>query len=313
MRENTYFLQMFSDYEPPEPLQSALSQAAIVAADIDPAARSVSVTLENERYIPLRILDQASKDLCQIYALSAVNISPRHASSELCNVELEELMQLFVRENSMARGVLAGAKWSWEGQTLSVQLAANGKDTLTDCLPKVRRNLEERFGTNVQIQITAGESLEGIALFDAMQKLRENMILDLPAVEAQKKKESPQPQNTETIFGKPFKGDPVSMGQVNLDMGSVIVEGRVFAVDHKELKKRNAWVISVDITDHTGSVRIKRFLENNEAKPILDNVNIGAVVKVQGKLVIPSCLVPCQSGRILRREPSGWSCTCIPL
>ena len=30
------------------------------------------------------------------------------------------------------------------------------------------------------------------------------------------------------------------MKELNLDMGSVIVEGRVFAVDHKELKKRNA-------------------------------------------------------------------------
>jgi len=286
MRENTYFLQMFSDYEPPEPLQSVLSQAAISAADIDPSARRVSIVLDNEHYIPLRVLEQVSKDLCQAYALSAVDISPRHSSSELSKVEPEELMQLFVRENSMARGVLAGAKWSWDENTLSVQLVANGKDTLTECLPKVRRNLEERFGTEVHIQILAGETLEGAALFDAMQKLRANMILDLPAVEAQKKKEAPQPQSSDTIFGKPFKGEPVSMGQINLDMGSVIVEGRVFAVDHKELKKRNAWVISVDITDHTGSVRLKRFLENNEAKPILENVTVGAVVKVQGKLVI---------------------------
>ena len=50
------------------------------------------------------------------------------------------------------------------------------------------------------------------------------------------------------------------MSQVCLDMGSVIVEGKVFAVDHKELKKRNAWVISFDMTDNTGSVRVKRFL-----------------------------------------------------
>ena len=53
---------------------------------------------------------------------------------------------------------------------------------------------------------------------------------------------------------------------------------------HKELKKRNAWVISFDMTDNYGSVRINRFMEANEAKPILDNVKVGSVLKVQGRL-----------------------------
>ena len=75
------------------------------------------------------------------------------------------------------------------------------------------------------------------------------------------------------------------MKDLNLDMGSVIVEGKVFAVDHKELKKRNAWVISFDMTDNYGSVRINRFLEAGEAKPILDNVKMGSVLKIQGKLM----------------------------
>ena len=74
------------------------------------------------------------------------------------------------------------------------------------------------------------------------------------------------------------------MKELNLNMSSVIVEGKVFAVDHKELKKRNAWVISFDMTDNYGSVRINRFMEANEAKPILENVKVGSVLKVQGRL-----------------------------
>ena len=61
---------------------------------------------------------------------------------------------------------------------------------------------------------------------------------------------------------------------MSLDMGIIIVEGRVFAVEHKELKKRNAWVVKFDMTDNTGAVRINRFMEANEAKPILDNVKV---------------------------------------
>ena len=76
------------------------------------------------------------------------------------------------------------------------------------------------------------------------------------------------------------------MQELNLDMGSVIVEGKVFAVEHKELKKRNAWVINFDMTDNFGSVRVNRFMENGEAKPILENVKEGCVLRVQGRLQI---------------------------
>ena len=40
------------------------------------------------------------------------------------------------------------------------------------------------------------------------------------------------------IYGKPIKRAPVPIGELELDMGMVVVEGDVFAVDHRELKKR---------------------------------------------------------------------------
>ena len=49
------------------------------------------------------------------------------------------------------------------------------------------------------------------------------------------------------------------MSTLELDMGTVIVKGDVFAVDHRELKKRGAWVTAFDITDYTGSIRVNKF------------------------------------------------------
>ena len=48
------------------------------------------------------------------------------------------------------------------------------------------------------------------------------------------------------------------------------VEGDVFAVEHRELKKRGAWVICFDMTDYTSSVRVNQFMEASKAKPIID-------------------------------------------
>ena len=287
MMENPIlFFHMFPDYEPPEALRAALSQAAIAAADLDPENRRVHVAVHSERYIPKRLLDQASKDISGLYGLRSLSLTVTCPETELQKIEPEELMQLFVSRNSMARGSLAGAAWEWNGADLTVKLAANGKETLLEHIPAVEQELRERFAAPVRITVEAGKNLEGKELFDAMASMRDSMMDHLPAAAAQQpKKEDKAAAPSDTFYGKPFKGTPVPMKDLSLDMGTVIVEGKVFAVDHKELKKRNAYVVKFDMTDSTNSVRISRFMEAGEAKPILDNVQIGSVLRVQGKLI----------------------------
>lgn len=263
-----------------------LSQAAIAAADISAEERSVHVVLHSESYIPQRLLDQAAKEISGLYGLRRMNLTATHPASELQKIEPEELRDLFVIHDSMARGSLAGAKWEWSGESLTIRLAANGKAALMEHVPAVQQNLRERFAAPVTIAIETGNELEGKALIDAMQTLREETIRKMPAVSAaqEKREEKPQTQS-EAFYGKPFRGNAVPMKDLTMDMGTVIVEGRVFNVEHKELKKRNAYVVKFDMTDNTNSVRISRFMEANEAKPILENVAVGAVLRVQGRLI----------------------------
>ena len=263
-----------------------LSQAAIAAADISAEERSVHVVLHSESYIPQRLLDQTAKEISGLYGLRRMNLTATHPASELQKIEPEELRDLFVMHDSMARGSLAGAKWEWSGESLTIRLAANGKATLMEHVPAVQQNLRERFAAPVTIAIETGNELEGKALLDAMQTLREETIRKMPAAMAcpEKREEKAQVQS-EAFYGKPFRGNAVSMKDLTMDMGTVIVEGRVFNVEHKELKKRNAYVVKFDMTDNTNSVRISRFMEANEAKPILENVAVGAVLRVQGRLI----------------------------
>ena len=286
MNQQVYLTNMFPDYVPPEELQEALSQAAIVAADIDPENRLVQTALHSETYIPMRLLNRVEKDICSLYGLHKLILTVTHPETELHKIELEELMQLFVSRNSMSRGTLAGAQWIWDGYDLTIKLVANGKDTLQEHIPVIQNHLRERFACPVTITVEAGKSLEGKALFEAMESMREELLQKLPAVSQQQtKKEDKAAPQSDTFYGKPFKGVAVPMKDVSIDMGTVIIEGRVFNIDHKELKKRNAWVVKFDVTDNTNSVRISKFMEATEAKPILDNVKIGAVLKIQGKLM----------------------------
>ncbi len=286
MDDTVYLLNMFPDYVPPEELQRALSQAAIVAADIDPETRGVFVAVHSDTYIPQRFFDTAGSDISKLYGLKKLEIAATFPESQLHCMEPEELMWLFVGRDSMTRGTLAGAKWIWEGTELHIQLRANGKKALEELVPQVQTVLRERFACPVTILVHAGEDLSGQALFDAMESMRGSMLESLPTVAPhQEQKEKPQTAAGDTFYGKPFKGTPVPMRDLNMDMGTIIVEGRVFAVDHKELKKRNAWVVKFDITDNTNSIRVTKFMEAGEAKPILDNVNVGSVLRIQGKLI----------------------------
>ena len=286
MDQQVFFFQMFPDYQPPEELHAALSQAVIVAADIDPEERSVEVAVHAERYMPLRLLERAGKEIASLYGLRRLTVKATHPADQLHAIEPEELMQLFVSRDSMARGSLAGAKWEWSGNDLTVRLVANGKNGLMEHVPAIQTQLRERFAVPVTITIEAGQLLEGKELFAAMDSMRSSLLKNMPAggASAPKKEEKAAPPS-DALYGKPFKGNAVPMKDLSLDMGTVIVEGRVFNVDHKELKKRNAWVVKFDMTDNTNSIRISRFMEATEAKPFLDNVKVGAVLRIQGKLM----------------------------
>ena len=285
MNQQVYLSHMFPDHEPPEELKTALSQAAIVAADIDPEERRVSVVLHSETYIPQRLLDQAARDLGVSYGLRKLELTATHPEMELHKMESDELMNLFVSRNSMTRGSLAGAKWEWKDTALMVKLRGNGKKELEELVPQVQNQLRERFAAPVTITIEAGQTLEGKALFEAMESMRGSIIQAAPVIAEKKQAEAKAAAPTDAFYGKPFKGNAVPMNQMSMDMGTIIVEGVVFNVDHKELKKRNAWVIKFDMTDNTNSVRISRFMEAGEAKPILENVKVGSVLRVQGRLM----------------------------
>ena len=72
------------------------------------------------------------------------------------------------------------------------------------------------------------------------------------------------------------------------------MEGEVTVINHRELKKRGAWIISFDMTDHTGSARIHCFMEAAQAKPILEGVQgpnakkkkPGSWLRVHGKVTV---------------------------
>ena len=222
--------------------------------------------------------------------------------------------------------ILAGCKWSFAGERAELYLRANGRDQLTPHLPAAERLLTERFGVRMGIDVISNHEPVGEELFAETEKMRLAALRDVPVPSApagkpQGGKDAKPAAPSQTIYGKPFHGNVTPMRELSQDsdVGRVIVEGRVFAVNHKELKKRNAWVVNFDMTDYTGSIRVNRFMEADQAKPLIDAIQASGCAcrasSASAGLKTTSCSSrwPCrpqrrQSAWIPRRK-SAWSCT----
>ena len=275
--------EIFSEYD----FGAVLGAAQVQHLTIDRENRRVVVEAALDDYVPAAELEAAEQAIGRQYLLGKLAVTPHFPPESLERLDFAELNELLIREYSPAAGSLAGCAWTLEDDLLTLKLRANGRDAIEQQMPKVRNYLFARFGRRVETTVEAGHALEGQALYDELARLRQEAIASVPEPKFRDKaapSAAAKPQEN-VILGKPFKGEPTPMKDLNLDMYKVIVEGRVFAVEHRELKKRNAWVICFDITDFTGSVRINQFMEADKAKPVLDAINKpGLWLKIQGKM-----------------------------
>ena len=84
------------------------------------------------------------------------------------------------------------------------------------------------------------------------------------------------------ILGRSVKESPVSISTLAEDSGRVAVEGTVFDMESRELRG-GKFLITLDITDYSGSIAVKMFLEPDKAKALLGNLNKGSRYLVRGE------------------------------
>ncbi len=293
MANSVNLLEVFPAWEPEAPLRAALETARVTHVAISAEARTVELELTSAQYLPERLLGEASRAICRAYGLAKVLISPAYAPELLPTMDFSDLNHVFEQLHSPAAATLAGAKWHCPAQDkLTLQLRANGRKNLEPYLPQAQAWLQRRFGVSPEIEILGGETQSYEQLRQTAEERRQEILRSTasqtpasPGAPAAKKKAAvPLPVATDVIYGHSFKGEVTPISDLTLDMFRVIIEGEIFAVNHKELKKRGAWVISFDVTDYHGSVRINQFMEDAKAKPILEGIKPGMWVKIQGKM-----------------------------
>ena len=296
MKDTISLLDLFPGLELREEVKPLLQQNTLENVDLRPREREVSVSVRSETYLPLPLLAEVEQEIAETYDLRSVKLQPLYAGSLLGSVDEADLVGLLAAQYPPATAILAGCRMETQQNELHLHLKGNGLSDLQPHLYPVECWLSDCFGDHVTICLHGGKALSAEELFAETQKLREQTIVQLPAVvqTAASKPESSQskPADADMIFGKPFFQEPTPMRDLNLDMFKVCVEGEVFAVNHKELPKAKAWVVSFYMTDHTGSVCVNQYMDEAKAKPILEAIappnpkkhKPGSYIRVFGKV-----------------------------
>ena len=162
--------------------------------------------------------------------------------------------------------------------------AADGALVLSAVADKEKKSMELKvMFARVETGADIKAAEDRIALEYGLNEVRINAEYQKaePAKSIQKAPKA-APAQGKTIYGKSIKGDPCSIGALNEDSGNVIVSGEVFSVNSRELQNSGGAVLSFDMTDHTGSVRVKKFFRPEEDKSVTEKIEPDNYVTVRG-------------------------------
>ena len=91
---------------------------------------------------------------------------------------------------------------------------------------------------------------------------------------------------SDLLYGKEIKGKLIPIAELNLKMGMAVVEGRVFGMECYETRRPGQWCLNFDMTDEHGSVSVRKYMDEKEAKVLGGAVSDGMWLRVQGKLTL---------------------------
>ncbi len=280
-------LQMFSLCTLEGKLLALAEKCTILKVELYEETAEICLEVSLEPDADKSLLHALEQALAESYEMNRVTIqvvsTETHSAITLSWLQ-EQFSQLF----PPAHGLLASAKLEDAGTTLTLRVGSGCAELLEPYLRRVESRVHETFHRLVHLCLQEEDAeSDAQALFRRTEEVRRQAMTAQPTASVRKKPAAKkQPSGGTAFLGKPIHGAPVEIGKLDIDMGGVVVNGKVFAIHHRELSKRNAWIINFDITDGTGSITVSGFYEKKQAEPLIEHIKEGKYLLIQGKLQI---------------------------
>lgn len=296
------FLSLFGEYID-QGIAAYFDSATVESIEASLSERSVSMLVSFPAPIDSAVIKKARTELIRVMNLHRLNLGI-HFPPETFDINY---MTNFVKEIyehfPASRTILEGATYNLNGDRLTVELAANGKDVLVNlgCDKFIRQTIDRRFERLIAVEFVGNASAQDdIKALEELQK-KENQKLAVASpmanpvaaskVPAQKKpKEKTYDDlpisitNAKPLFGTPVKGKPKPIKECLPEDGEVVVWGDVFSLETRESKDGRYSIINFNITDYTSSYPVKVFGEKKKCEDLVENLKDGKTVLVRGSI-----------------------------
>ena len=239
-----------------------------------------------------------------------VRLAPRYPSGRFGMDCYGELVKLLKRDIPVVNGFLDDAEVKLSDGELNIRIVHGGRDILDKFAfcRNFSQMIYNQFGIRVKV-VLDGESSVSREEFDEMI---ERIEADLPDYSDQLAPEKSaeeikaeemksviptatidigaldkefDAESAEIIKGRAIREKPTPICEAVQRLGEkVVVVGDVFASELKEVRNEKT-VVTYDVTDYSGSLKIKIFAKNEEVEEMkLGSVKSGATLLVSGKL-----------------------------
>lgn len=296
------FLSLFGEYID-QGIAAYFDSATVESIEASLSERSVSMLVSFPAPIDSAVIKKVRAELIRVMNLHRLNLGI-HFPPETFDINY---MTNFVKEIyehfPASRTILEGATYNLNGDRLTVELAANGKDVLVNlgCDKFIRQTIDRRFERLIAVEFVGNASAQDdIKALEELQK-KENQKLAVASpmanpvaaskVPAQKKpKEKTYDDlpisitNAKPLFGTPVKGKPKPIKECLPEDGEVVVWGDVFSLETRESKDGRYSIINFNITDYTSSYPVKVFGEKKKCEDLVENLKDGKTVLVRGSI-----------------------------
>ena len=296
------FLSLFGEYID-QGVAAYFDSATVESIEASLAERSVSMLVSFPVPIDSAVIKKARAELIRVMNLHRLDLG-MHFPPETFDINY---MASFVKEIyehfPASRTILEGATYNLNGDKLTVELAANGKDVLINlgCDKFIRQTIDRRFERLISVEFVSNVSVQDdIKVLEELQK-KENQKIAVASPMANPVAVSKAPvqkkpkertyddlpisiTNAKPLFGTLVKGKPKPIKECLPEDGEVVVWGDVFSLETRESKDGRYSIINFNITDYTSSYPVKVFGEKKKCEDLVENLKDGKTVLVRGAI-----------------------------
>ena len=296
------FLSLFGEYID-QGVAAYFDSATVESIEASLAERSVSMLVSFPAPIDSAVIKKARAELIRVMNLHRLDLG-MHFPPETFDINY---MASFVKEIyehfPASRTILEGATYNLNGDKLTVELAANGKDVLINlgCDRFIRQTIDRRFERLIAVEFVSNVSAQDdIKVLEELQK-KENQKIAVASPMANPVAVSKAPvqkkpkertyddlpisiTNAKPLFGTLVKGKPKPIKECLPEDGEVVVWGDVFSLETRESKDGRYSIINFNITDYTSSYPVKVFGEKKKCEDLVENLKDGKTVLVRGAI-----------------------------